>query len=131
MSWTSVWIHIVFTTKYRKPFLVDGIRMKVFRHTKEYGLEKGIQLDVVNGFTDHVHCLVSLNRDQTIADIVKIIKGESSFWINKNRLTRSKFSLAGRLLGSRGQRQTRSARSQLHLKSGSTSSQKHLRRRIQ
>ena len=92
VSWTSVWIHIVFTTKYRKPFLRDEIRMKVFMHMKEYALTKGIQLDVVNGYTDHAHCLVSLNRDQTIGEVVRLIKGESSFWINKNRLINGLFS---------------------------------------
>jgi len=40
---------------------------------------------------DHVHILVSLNADQTIANIVQLIKGESSYWINKNKLMPQKF----------------------------------------
>lgn len=31
-------------------------------------------------------------KEQTISKIVKLIKGESSFWINKNKLIPQKFS---------------------------------------
>ena len=40
---------------------------------------------------DHVHCLVSLNDDLGIGKIAQLIKGESSHWINKNKLTKPKF----------------------------------------
>jgi REP element-mobilizing transposase RayT len=35
--------------------------------------------------------LVSLNSDLSVGKIAQLIKGESSFWINRNKLTRSKF----------------------------------------
>ncbi len=38
-----------------------------------------------------MHCLVSLIQKQTIADIAQLMKGESSYWINKNKLTAEKF----------------------------------------
>jgi REP element-mobilizing transposase RayT len=92
MSWTRVWIHVVFSTKYRAPVLRDEIRMKVFMHIKEYAESKGIDVNVFNGYLDHAHCLICLSREQTIADVVKIIKGESSYWINRNQLTKGRFS---------------------------------------
>jgi putative transposase len=52
---------------------------------------KGISLKAINGYTDHVHCLISLGKDQNIADVAQLIKGESSFWINKNKMVGSKF----------------------------------------
>jgi REP element-mobilizing transposase RayT len=45
----------------------------------------------MNGYVDHVHCLVSLGTDQTIEKIMQLIKGESSFWINKSGVCRIKF----------------------------------------
>ncbi|WP_255716420.1 IS200/IS605 family transposase [Dyadobacter chenwenxiniae] len=91
MSWTRVWVHMVFATKYRQPFLNDLIRKKVFAHMYENAWEKDIFLDVVNGYTDHAHCLVALAREQTISKVAQLIKGESSYWINKNKLTTRKF----------------------------------------
>jgi putative transposase len=92
MSWVRVWIHLVFSTKNKEPFIRIGeIRKKVFQHIKQNAQEKGIWLDCINGYHDHVHCLISLNKDQTISKVVQLIKGESSFWINQNKLTKTKF----------------------------------------
>ena len=38
-----------------------------------------------------MHCLISLGKDQSIAQVAQLIKGESSFWINKNNLVPEKF----------------------------------------
>ncbi|MBK0380785.1 transposase [Mucilaginibacter segetis] len=54
--------------------------------------EKGIFLQAINGYTDHIHCLISLGKDQSISKVAQLIKGESSFWINKHELTVQSFS---------------------------------------
>ncbi|KQS32879.1 IS200/IS605 family transposase [Dyadobacter sp. Leaf189] len=92
MSWTSIWVHIVFATKYRNHYLHDGIRKKVFFHIKENAEKKGIYIDVVNGYYDHAHCLVCLGREQSVSKVVQLIKGESACWINQNKLTANKFT---------------------------------------
>ena len=92
MPFVKVWIHFVWSTKNREPFLADGIRQKVFQHVRENAGEKSIYLDFIGGYVDHVHCLVSLGTDQTIEKIMQLIKGESSFWINKHHLCGTKFA---------------------------------------
>jgi putative transposase len=91
MSFLKVWLHIVWSTKLRKPLLTDDIRTSVFMHIKNNANTKGIYVDHINGYIDHVHCLVSLEANQTIAQTVQLLKGESSFWINKQQLTKEKF----------------------------------------
>ena len=91
MSYISVYVHYVWATKNRIPYLNEEIRDKVFRHIKKNAEEKGFFIDFINGYEDHVHCLVSLNADLSIGKIAQFIKGESSYWINKNNLTPSKF----------------------------------------
>ncbi|AFH49633.1 Hypothetical protein IALB_1927 [Ignavibacterium album JCM 16511] len=92
MSWVRIWVHLVFSTKNREPYLNSKeIRQKVFQHIKDNAKLKGIWLDCINGYQDHIHCLISVNKDQTISTIAQLIKGESSFWINKNKLTKTKF----------------------------------------
>ena len=84
---------MVFSTLQRKPLLNSKeLRIKVWKHIKENAKEKGIFLDMVNGFSDHCHCLISLSSNQNIEKVVQLIKGESSFWINKNKLTQEKFN---------------------------------------
>lgn len=83
---------MVFCTKLREPFLNSKeLRKEVFEHIKKNAGEKGIWLDCINGAQDHAHCLISLGKEQSISKVAQLIKGESSFWINKNKLTENKF----------------------------------------
>jgi putative transposase len=63
----------------------------VYKHIIDNCAEKDIFLKTINGYTDHIHCLISLGKDQNIAKISQLIKGESSYWINQNNLTSEKF----------------------------------------
>ena len=92
MSFVKVYIHFVWSTKNREPFLNSkDLREKVWHHIVSNAKEKGIFIDFINGYTDHCHCLISLCGDQTIQKIIQLIKGESSFWINQQKLTKTKF----------------------------------------
>lgn len=92
MSWVRVYIHLVFSTKNREPFLNSlELRKRVFQHIKQNAEEKGIWLDCINGWQDHAHCLISLGKEQSISKVAQLIKGESSFWINQYKLTENRF----------------------------------------
>lgn len=95
MPQLKIWIHLVWTTKNRKPLLTAAIRRQVFSHIRENAIGKGIHIDFVNGYTDHVHCLISLKPDQCISKLTQLLKGESSYWINKNKLVVGKFEWQG------------------------------------
>jgi putative transposase len=91
MPFINVWIHYVWSTKERQPFLSPSIRVRVFAHIRENAFAKGIHLDFINGGIDHAHALVSLGADQTIAKIAQLLKGESSHWINAEGLVPAEF----------------------------------------
>jgi putative transposase len=91
MPFIKIWVHLVWATKNRVPLLTKDMWQQVFKHIKENGMEKNIYVDFVNGHVDHEHCLISLNANQTIAKILQLLKGESSFWINKNNLCKQYF----------------------------------------
>jgi len=94
MAFVKIWVHIVFGTKNRELLLNKNIRGKVISHILENGKSKEIFIDCINGFDDHLHCLVSLGKEQSIAKLVNLIKGESSYWINKNKISKTKFEWA-------------------------------------
>lgn len=72
--------------------MTDQIRPRIFGHIRENAKAKGIFLDHINGYRDHVHCLISLGTEQTLSGVVKLLKGESSHWINQNQLCQGRFS---------------------------------------
>jgi len=93
MSWVRIWVHLVFTTYKSTPFLNSSeIRNVIFNHITENAKEKNIWMDSVGGHKQHVHCLISLGKDHTISGVLQLIKGESSFWINKNKIVQGKFA---------------------------------------
>ncbi len=92
MPVVKIWIHAVWTTKNRNPLLTDELMKPLFRHIRGYADKKGFYIDFINGVSDHVHCLISLKANQALSDAMKLIKGESSHWINQNNLTSEKFS---------------------------------------
>ncbi|MDD2796991.1 MAG: IS200/IS605 family transposase [Bacteroidales bacterium] len=92
MSYVKIWVHLVFSTKNREPLLNKEIRPKVYKHIIENCKQKKIFLQAINGYSEHLHCLISLGKDQTIAQVAQLIKGESSYWINNNDLTENKFA---------------------------------------
>jgi putative transposase len=92
MPFIKVYIHFVWSTKNRYPYLnTPEIRKAMWKHIRENAKKKGIFVDFVNGYQEHCHCLVSLGDDQTLRQTMQLIKGESSHWMNKEQLLNEKF----------------------------------------
>jgi putative transposase len=92
MPHAKVYIHFVWTTKNRLPFLhTYELRKTLWTHIKENAVKKGIFIDKINGYQEHCHCLISLGIEQSMANVMQLVKGESSYWMNKNRLCKHKF----------------------------------------
>ena len=94
MANIRIWIHCVWATKNRAPFLSKENKMTIINHIRKNAQEKGIYIDFINGSKEHIHCTISLNQDQNISKVMQLIKGESSHWINKNNVTQNEFELA-------------------------------------
>lgn len=92
MSYTKIWLHCVWSTKNRKIVIPISFRPILLSHFREEAKSKEISLDFINAHKDHVHALVNLGRQQTIASVMKQLKGESSHWINKMNTIPTKFS---------------------------------------
>jgi putative transposase len=93
MPYIKVYIHFVFTTKNREPLLnTRKIRETVWKHIYQNAHDKGIYIDFIGGYDEHCHCLVSLGTNQSMKYVMQMIKGESSFWINKNKICEDYFN---------------------------------------
>ncbi len=91
MPYIKVYVHFVWSTKSRIKFLNEEIRKPVFKHIVDNATQKKINIVQIGGYSDHVHCLVSLNSQQSVSQVAQLLKGESSNWINNNKLTSEPF----------------------------------------
>ncbi len=82
-SFSQLYIHIVFSTKRRLPFLRKSeIRRQLHPYLATTCKRKGCTALAVGGTEDHVHLLIRLSRTQSIANIVRDLKRASSHWLN-------------------------------------------------
>ena len=92
MPFIKIYVHAVWSTKDRYPYLIRQSKDGLIAHVKEYAQSKNIHLDHINGGPEHLHALISMSADQNIATIMNLLKGESSHWINKQGFFQDKFS---------------------------------------
>lgn len=81
-TFNVIWVHIVFSTKERVPYLNWHIRGSVCEWIKNEAIGQDIYVDIVNGHNDHLHVLLKLKPTQNVAEVVGWIKGGSSKWLN-------------------------------------------------
>lgn len=94
MAFVKVMVHTVWGTKNRAKLLTKEIRTILFDHIKDNARSKEIYIDTINGYSEHVHVLFGLNADLSLSKTLQLIKGEASFWANKNKLFPVKFEWA-------------------------------------
>jgi len=90
MSYIKIWAHCVWSTKNRIPFLNDRIRGKVIFHIIENARSKGIYIDHLNGYNEHLHALISLGGKQSISDLMQKNKGRKFFLDKQKQIDRFK-----------------------------------------
>lgn len=91
-SHTRIFIHLIWATKSRERMLTKDVRPMLRRQLADYARDNNIHCEALNAQMEHVQGLISLQSTQKIDDVVKLLKGESSHWINEQNLLRGKFS---------------------------------------
>lgn len=91
-SINKIWIHAIWSTKNRMPLIHATIENKIHHFIREQLREQGCPVRIINGMSDHVHCLFLLNSQKSISEVIKQIKGSSSHFINENNFINEKFA---------------------------------------
>jgi len=91
-SLAKLWVHLIFCTKVRYPFLTDkSVRRDTHAYLATVLRSHDCETATVGGIENHVHALFSLSRNHSISDIVKEIKRTSSKWIKEKSAEQRKF----------------------------------------
>jgi REP element-mobilizing transposase RayT len=84
-------LHIVWATIERRSLLEKPAAAKLSAHLREYANEKGIYMKINFVNADHTHVLVDLPASMAIEEVVQLLKGGSSHWVNESNLVPGKF----------------------------------------
>ncbi len=91
-TYTQINMHVIFSVNGRENILNKKIRNELFKYISGILKEKGQYPLAVNGYTDHVHMFFEMNPKNSLSEIVRIVKSNSSKWINQEKFLPGKFS---------------------------------------
>jgi REP element-mobilizing transposase RayT len=91
-SLANVLIHLVFSTKDRRPLIGDGLRADLHAYLAGAARKAGCQCLRAGGMADHVHLAVRLSRTVAIAALVEDLKTSSSRWLRSRHPEASEFA---------------------------------------
>lgn len=82
-SLNKIWIHTVWSTKNREPLITPSLEPKLYEFMHEQFKALNCDVQIINGISDHVHCLFKLNVQKSISEVVKQVKGSSAHYLNR------------------------------------------------
>ncbi len=90
-SLSSLIFHFVFSTRHRKGQISREIEPALYKYIAGVLRSKQSRLLTAGGMPDHLHLLVSLDRQISISEALRDIKSNSSRWIRRHFPNRSRF----------------------------------------
>ena len=90
-SLVKSYLHIIFSTKLREPFIHDPVRTELHRYLS--GICRNLECNPVEigGYTDHVHILCLQSKKIALMKLVEEVKVGSSKWMKTNGPSLSNF----------------------------------------
>ncbi len=82
-SYTSCYIHYVFSTKGRQPWISSELQERLFPYMGGIAKTDNMKALMVGGVENHAHLLISLPPTLPVAKVVQLIKGTSSKWVHE------------------------------------------------
>jgi len=83
MSYVSSYLHYVFSTKERRPWITPQLRERLWPYLGGIARQNDMKAIEVGGVADHVHILLSLPSTLSLAKGMQLIKGGSSKWVHE------------------------------------------------
>jgi len=90
-SLINTYLHIIFSTKYRKPMITDDIENELYNYIGGICKNLDCQPIKVGGYIDHIHILCRLSNKITIANLLQEVKSNSSKWIKTKGIQHKNF----------------------------------------
>jgi putative transposase len=91
-SYSKCWLHLIWETLRREPMLDKRAAALASVNLSEYSREKGIYMKINYFNPEHTHALIDLPTNLTIEQVIQLLKGSSSHWINQHRVVKGKFA---------------------------------------
>jgi putative transposase len=79
---TNLIYHVVFSTKNRFPLIHDDVQPRLYSFIGEVVKNRNGILLEAGGIEDHIHLVLKLRADLSLAEMIRAVKTNSSKWMN-------------------------------------------------
>lgn len=90
-TYSSQIAQTVFAVKYRNALIQKVWKEELFAVIGNLINETGCKTYIVNGVSDHVHCLFGFKPKHSLSDVMQSVKGKSSKWVNESNYLKTRF----------------------------------------
>lgn len=90
-TYTQIHIQTVFTVRNRACLIKPDWKLRLYKYITSTINNRGHKVLSINGMPDHIHVFFGMRPTQSLADLMKEVKRDSSYFINVNRLTSVRF----------------------------------------
>ncbi len=91
-TFTQIYIQIVFSTQSRQNLINKDIKDEIYRYLTGIVQNKDHKLITINSMPNHVHIFIGMKPKESISDLVRDMKKDTSNFINSKKLIRGKFN---------------------------------------
>lgn len=90
-SLTNILVHIIFSTKLRKPIITSEIETELYAYLASILKDCDCSPIIIGGPGNHVHILCKLSKTRSISSVIEDIKKKSSKWTKTKGMEYSDF----------------------------------------
>jgi len=91
-TYSQAHYQFVFATRFREACIQSSWKHELHKFITGTVQRYGHKLLQINSMPDHIHLLVGMRLHQSVAELIKAVKSESTKWINENRFCPGKFA---------------------------------------
>lgn len=90
-TYTQIYIQVILVVKQRKKLIDKSWREELNKYISGIITGKNQKPFIVNGVSDHIHCLIGIKPTIVISDLVRDIKNNSAKFINEQGYLKERF----------------------------------------
>jgi putative transposase len=90
-TYTQIHLHLIFAVQNRKSLIQNSWKDRLYEYITGIIQTNTHKMIIINGMPDHLHIAIGMRPIQSLSDLMQDIKGNSSKWINDNKLAAGKF----------------------------------------
>ena len=94
-TYTQLQAHFVFAVKWRHAVIDPAWEERLHQYITAIVQNNKHKMLAINSAWDHIHFLAGIHPTQSISDLMELVKGDSSEFINNEKLTKRKFNWQG------------------------------------